>query len=261
MTAIYLKTEEEIEGFKRVGFETGRILEKILIMAQQPGHTPLELDELAREEIQKLGAKPAFLGYRGFPAAICVSKGNTMVHGIPDNVPLKKGDIVSVDFGIDMDGFIGDTADTIIVGEFPRDLVLECNFALNQAINEARAGNKLSDISKQISKVAKKNNYLVPENYGGHGIDRHNMHAAPFIPNEPDYVYDFTLREGMVLAIEPMFIDAPSNRVRIADDEWSVIAGGPTAHCEHTVLVGHDCGTPLTRSERTYAKTSFINHI
>ena len=258
MTTVYIKTEEEIEGFKQAGKEAARIL-RVVIDHAQPGWKPTELDDMAQEECAKINAKPAFLGYRGFPSSICFSKDNTMVHGIPDTEPLKEEDLVSVDFGLDIDGFIGDTAETIIIG-FPHKkaigfphrnkqhckLISECNFALFRAIKAAKVGNKLSDVSKEIKKVADANKFLIPKDYGGHGINRGKLHASPFIPNQPDYENDFTLRKGMILAIEPMFIDSSSNRVRIANDGWSVVADGPTAHCEHTVLVDEHEGVALT---------------
>jgi methionyl aminopeptidase len=248
MTAIYIKTEEEIEGFRRAGECAGKILRTIKAHSL-PGWKPAELDEMAKEECEKWGAKPAFFGYRGFTSAICFSKGNIMVHGIPDQEPIRRDDLVSIDFGVDIDGFIGDTADTFVVsatsGQYG-SIISECRFALWKATKAAKDGNKLSDISKEIKKVADAKNFLIPENYGGHGIDRGKMHASPFIPNQPDYENDFTLRKGMILAIEPMFIDSPSNKVRVAADGWSVIADGPAAHCEHTVLVGELEGIALT---------------
>ena len=250
MTAIYLKTEEEVEGFKNVCKHAKRILNRIKRYAL-PGWKPVELDEIARKACEEINAKPAFLGYRGFPAAICVSKNNVMVHGIPDEIVLRKGDLISIDFGLEIDGFIGDIADTFVVGETPGKygkLIQECKFALYKAIKAAKDGNKLSNISYEIQKVAKKNGFLTPDNYGGHGVDRNKLHAAPFIPNHVNYEYDFILRKGMILAIEPMFIDASSNDVQVTDDKWSVLANGPTAHCEHTVLVDNDEGIALTDS-------------
>jgi len=246
MTAIYLKTEEEIEGFERAGLAAREILKKLLEIARAGDCTPLDLDAIAREETQKLGAVPAFLGYRGFPAAICVSRGNVMVHGIPNDIPFEKGEMVSIDFGLDIDGFIGDTADTVVVQGAANKQIISCRGALLYSRKLAKEGNKLSDISAKINHIAQKFGFLTPDEYGGHGIDRHNMHATPFIPNKPDFENDFTLRAGMILAIEPMFIDAPSNKVKIATDGWAVMAGGLTAHCEHTILVGDYEGIPLT---------------
>lgn len=246
---VRIKSKEEKEGFIKAGKEAARILSK-LFHHVQPGWTPADIDNIAREECEKVNAKPAFLGYRGFPAAICFSKNDVLVHGIPDNIPLKKGDLVSIDFGVDIDGFIGDTADTVIVGE-DKDkeqskLISECRFALFKAIKAAVPGNNLSDIGREVKGVADKWGYKIPENYGGHGLDRGKLHAPPFVSNIPDYSNDFMLRDGMVLAIEPMFIDARTNDTSIKSDGWAVKAKGMTSHCEHTVLVSDDGPIVLT---------------
>jgi len=250
---VYLKTKEEIEGFKKAGKFAGQVLQK-LIYEVAVGKTTNELDKLAREECERLGAKPAFLGYSGYPAAICASNNSTLVHGFPNDIPLKSGDVLSIDVGVDVDGFIGDTAETIIVGN-PSDqepkaieLVTSCQIALHQAIALSKQGMKLSDVSKEIFNEAKRNGYSVPFEYGGHGIDRHVLHAAPFVPNVPDEAHDIKLRAGMIIAIEPMFILGKDPSTKVAEDGWGVNVNGLAAHCEHTVLV--DFGTGIALTER-----------
>lgn len=241
---IDLKTKQEIECFKKAGFEAGRIL-GILVSHAKVGWTGLDLDKIAIDECEKIGAKPVFLNYRGFPSSICVSKNEILVHGIPDSIPFKDGDLLSIDFGISIDGFIGDTAKTIIVrakdshdtfNQYSR-LISDCRFALWKGIQQARKGNKLSDISKAIESVAKEANFEIPREYGGHGVSRNNMHSPPFIPNYYEKTdFDCTLREGMILAIEPMFIEGHGG-LSVSSDGWSVIARGNTAHFEHTIAV------------------------
>lgn len=242
---IYLKTEKEIERFKESGRITAKILQKVLDNVKI-GITTLELDEIARQECKIQNVIPTFLGYKGFPAAICASNNNVLVHGIPNNSPLKYGDVLSIDFGAEIDGFIGDSAETIIVGDTNHNLKNACNLALNKSIIVAKDGNKLSDISTEIYNVAKSFGYSIPTKYGGHGIDRCFMHAPPFIPNIPNKELDFTLRAGMIIAIEPMFIMGNSNNTSVFSDGWSVMTESISAHCEHTVLVGSDYGIALT---------------
>jgi methionyl aminopeptidase len=246
---IYLKTEDEIVGFKRVGKETARILQKLLD-AVEVGITTKQLDKIAKQECKTIGAKPAFLNYRGFPAAICTSVNEILVHGIPNDKPLQDGDIISIDIGVDMDGFIGDTADTVIVGSSSTimfDMITKCREALANAISMSRADNKLIDVNKAIYDIAKKNKYEVPIEYGGHGIDRGLLHTAPFVANKPVEDYNIRLRPGMIFAIEPMFIYGNDPKISVADDKWSVRANGLTAHCEHTVLITEDNPLILTK--------------
>jgi len=267
---IHLKTQEEIEGFRRAGREAARIL-RVLLGKVYAGMTTANLDEIARLECQQIDAEPTFLNYNGFPAAICTSVNKVLVHGIPNSKKLEIDDLLSIDLGVTIDGFIGDVASTIRVPEHFRDslaeikyvqnygpvygdlqdfynfahifvseiqLILACREALSRGIEKAVAGNKLSDISEAISKVANKHKLSMPIQYGGHGINRFVLHAQPFIPNDPQLMEeDVTLYPGMVLAIEPMFIDSKSNRVEVISDGWSVVAQGNAAHCEHTIVV------------------------
>lgn len=247
---VFIKSQNEIEGFKEAGKIAGIILSKLLSNVDV-GITTKELDSIAREECKKHNVTPTFLNYHGFPAAICASVNKTLVHGVPTDTPLKKHDIISIDVGATLDGFIGDTAETIEVGgTSPKNevLITSCRNSLYMAIKKARAGNRLSEVSEIIQKIAKRNKYSVPTEYGGHGIDRHILHSDPFVANIPDYGEDLRLRPGMVFAIEPMFISG-KNKLEIASNEWDIVANSNTAHCEHTVLVTD--GDPLILTNRS----------
>ena len=244
---IFLKTQEEIEGFRHAGRVAARIL-KTLLAAVHAGVTTVALDEIARVECQRIDATPTFLNYNGFPAAICTSVNRTMVHGIPDSRKLESGDLLSLDLGITIDGFIGDVAATMKVPAFhwhnqedlsPEPMLISaCRTALREAIHKAVPRNRLSDISAAIAGVAETFGFSTPIQYGGHGINRYTLHAQPFIPNDSNLMdEDITLYPGMVLAIEPMFIDSKSNRVEIMADGWSVVAQGNCSHFEHTIAV------------------------
>jgi len=245
---VTLKGNSEIEGFKEAGRIAGLILGHLLD-SLSVGVVPTDIDDLARELCKKHNVIPTFLGYLGFPAAICFSKNNVMVHGIPDSTPLKEGDLVTVDFGATLDGFIGDTADTVRLSKQATLIENCCSEALYDAISCSIAGNRLSDIGKTITKIATDNKYSIPINYGGHGIDRYYLHSPPFVANLQD-VDDITLTNGMIFAIEPMFIDSESNNTKIAVDNWSVVADGETVHCEHTILINDDRPIILTNRRK-----------
>lgn len=251
---IEIKSKAFIEKFIEAGYIAGLILNNIISIIT-PGVSGKELNAYVMEECKKNNVEPIFLHYKGFPACICISKNHTLVHGIPNENSFERGDIISIDLGISIDGFIGDVAKTIVVkdrSEFcfeGNQLVNSCRFALWSAIQKARQGNKLSDISKEIEKVAKWNKFQIPKEYGGHGINRNILHASPYIPNMYQEENDMILRKGMVLAIEPMFIDAEEDDVIVGEDGWSVIARGDTAHFEHTILITD--GDPLVLTDNT----------
>lgn len=270
---IYLIDKNEIDGFKHAGQEAARML-NLIVSKAKPGTTTLELDQVIREECDKIHATPTFLNYRGFPAAICASINDILVHGIPDNTPLKADDILSLDVGITIDGCIGDTATTIMIDQYnlkwtdntyawpflygePK-LLVSCKDALNCCIREAKAGNKLSDIIKMIYNLAQGNKFLVPRLFGGHGISKNKLHGAPYIPNDPSELSeDVVLVPGMVLAIEPMFIDAQSDKLTILADGWSVKAEGKTSHFEHTILITEEWPVILTEAQPTTSTSGF----
>lgn len=287
---LFLKTQEEIEGFRKAGKEAARIL-RILREKTHTGMTTADLDEIMRTECQRIDATPTFLNYNGFPASLCTSVNKVLVHGVPNARKLETDDLLSIDLGVTIDGFIGDTATTFPVREehfsisvpemWPGftclgdlrncigvtgrvgdpssvkyispltpelTLVLACREALSGGIEKARAGNRLSDISGAICEVANGYGFSMPVQYGGHGVNRFCLHAQPFIPNDPQLMEeDVTLCPGMVLAIEPMFMDSKSNRVTVLADGWSVAAQGNAAHFEHTIAVTD--GDPLILTE------------
>lgn len=250
---VFLKSKSEIEGFKEAGKISGSIL-NVILGEIKPGVITKYLNEVALEECKKNNVTPTFLGYHGFPAAICVSVNKTLVHGIPNDYILQSQDIVSVDLGITLDGFIGDTAETVLVEnenfeevtskEFK--LIKDCRFALDFSIKKAFHGNSLSDVCGFIYNVSKCRGYGVPKSYGGHGIDRYKLHAPPFIPCHTEHLDNITLRAGMVLAIEPMLIIGKGT-TKVLDDKWSVETDGLSAHCEHTILITESEPLILTR--------------
>jgi len=205
------------------------------------GRTTEELDRLAEAHIRRQGGKPAFKGYRGYPATLCVSVNEEVVHGIPGRRTLRPGDVVSVDVGVLLDGFYGDAARTIIVdgggSEEARRLVEATQEALAAGIAKAVPGNRLSDISNAVQQVAEGRGFSVVRDFVGHGIGR-ALHEDPQVPNFGEPGNGPLLREGMTLAIEPM-INAGGPEVRILPDRWTAVAadGRPSAHFEHTVAV------------------------
>ena len=241
---VYLKSNEEIEGFKIAGQITGEVLSAVLSKIE-PGISTEQLNQVALSECKKRNVKPAFLGQYDFPAAICASVNKCLVHGLPNSRPLAEGDLVSIDLGINYNGFIGDSAETVVVGKEPSDIIINCRESLYNAIQKALPTNKLNDISKIISSSAR---YSIPLGYGGHGIDVDNLHSAPFVSNfeEED---DISLYPGMIFAIEPMLIDGSETTV-VSEDGFSVIADGLTAHCEHTIVITED--KPIILTERHF---------
>lgn len=231
---IQIKSPEEIQGFKNAGRLAAEIMSELIAFFPIARNTN-QINTLAIELCEKNSVRPIFLGYSGFPAAICASANNAMVHGVPNNEPLVKGDVVSIDLGVESDGYIGDTAVTLVYGQGNIPLVECANESLDAGIKAARAGNKLSDISNAVSNC--RGIFSIPKNYGGHGIDRYRLHSDPFIANDKLFVgEDFKLRAGMVIAIEPMLIDGICENF-IANDGWTVMAHGLAAHVEHSILV------------------------
>lgn len=238
---VFLKSKQEIEGFKKAGKIASNILE-LLINNLKSGKTTKELNEIAIEECEKAGATPAFLNYNDFPYAICSSVNNVLVHGFPDDTKLDNN-IISIDIGVNYDGFIGDTAET--VGD--HQLISACQLALTSAIEIAKPRTNLIEIANIISKTAKEHNFQIPKKYGGHGIDRNKLHSNPFIANIPEEAVDIRLRPGMLIAIEPMFVDGDATTTT---NGWPVLVQGNAAHCEHTVLITESEPIVLTRRNK-----------
>jgi methionyl aminopeptidase len=215
----------------------------------KPGVTTLELDEYARDLILDAGGKSAFLGYHGFPGHICVSVNDEVVHGIGGPRRIQLGDIVSVDFGVVYDGYVGDTARTVMVGVSDPEvirLVTVTEQALDAAIAKAVEGNRLSDISHAVEATATAAGFTVVRDFVGHGIGR-KMHEDPQIPNFGQPGRGPRLKAGMTFALEPM-INMGSAEVEVMGDGWTVLTRDrkPSAHVEHTVAVGEERAEILT---------------
>jgi len=223
----------------------------------KPGVSTLELDEYAERWIRRAGAMPAFKDYRGYPATLCTSLNNEIVHGIPSkSVLLKEGDILSIDVGVNRKGYFGDAATTVPVGAISSDLqrLLDVTReSLRRAIEQARVGNRVSDISVAIQKCVESNGFSVVRDFVGHGIGS-ALHEDPQVPNFGRPGTGARLLEGMVLAIEPM-VNAGGPEVKILADEWTAVTadGGCSAHFEHTVAVTANGPWVLSRFERQAA--------
>ena len=219
-----------------------------------PGVTTGELDRLAEEFIRASGGIPTFKGYRGFPGSICASPNDMVVHGIPGRVRLREGDILGVDVGVTLDGYIGDAAATFPVGDISQeaqDLLRVTEESLWKGISQCKAGNRVGDISHAVQTHAESHGYSVVEAMVGHGVGR-EMHEDPQVPNFGPAGHGPELREGMVLAIEPM-INLGGYDIRIGDDSWAVYTkdGSLSAHFEHTVAITKDGPRPLTATEES----------
>lgn len=246
---IICKSATEIEKLRR----SGRIVREILdaIRAEvKPGVSTLDLEKLAAERIKKHGATPAFRGYRGYPCCLCASVNQEIVHGIPSNRILREGDIVSLDTGVIVDGFYGDSALTVPVGEISgplQRLLKVTEESLECAISQARVGNRLGDISAAVQRHAEKAGFSVVREFVGHGIGR-ALHEEPQVPNFGRAGHGPVLKEGMVLAIEPM-VNAGGPEVRVLEDHWTAVTadGAFSAHFEHMVAVTSDGPDVLTQ--------------
>jgi methionyl aminopeptidase len=211
------------------------------------GVSLLELDEVAHQVLRDAGASSPFLGYRPsfaptpFPAVLCASVNDAIVHGIPTGYRLRDGDLVSLDFGAELGGWVGDSAISFIVGEpRPADvrLVETAERALAAGIAAARVGNRIGDIAHAIGSVCRGEGYGIPDGFGGHGIGR-RMHEDPGVPNEGRPGRGLPLRHGMVIAIEPMLIGGGTDGFHPAPDGWTLCTddGSRAAHAEHTVAI------------------------
>lgn len=236
---IYYKTTEEIECIRRSSLLVSRTLAEVAAYIK-PGVTTLALDQVVQQFIQDHGGVPAFLGYRGFPNSACISVNEAVVHGIPGDVVLKEGDIVSMDVGVLMDGFYGDSAYTFPVGNISPEkerLLRITKQALLSGIEQARMGRRIGDIASSIQELVEKNGYAVVRELVGHGIGR-KLHEDPEVPNYGRRGSGQKLSEGMVIAIEPM-VNMGKRNVMQADDGWTILTEDrlPSAHFEHTVAV------------------------
>ncbi|MGW0861938.1 type I methionyl aminopeptidase [Streptomyces sp. NPDC002611] len=243
---VELKTDTSIDAM----YEAGQVVARALTAARRAadvGVSLLELDEVAHDVLREAGATSPFLGYRPsfaptpFPAVLCTSVNDAIVHGVPDRYRLRDGDLVSLDFGAELGGWVGDSALSFVVGT-PRKgdplLVETVERALAAGIEAAVVGNRIGDIAHAIGTVCRGAGYGIPDGFGGHGIGR-RMHEDPGVPNEGRPGRGMRLRHGMVLAIEPMVIGGGTDDYHAAPDGWTLKTndGSRAAHAEHTVAI------------------------
>lgn len=236
---VTLKSKRELEIMR----DAGRIVAEVLLILREhcrPGVKTRDLDRIAEEETLKRNARPAFKGYRGYPASLCTSVNQEVVHGIPGSRELKEGDIVGLDFGVFHQSYCGDATITVPIGQVApevRDLLRVTEESLYRGIEQAVVGNHLVDISRAIQTHAESHGYAVVKELGGHGIGR-RMHEEPMVLNYATNGRGIKLQPGLVLALEPM-VNLGVDGVKTLADGWTVVTldGKPSAHFEHTVAV------------------------
>ncbi len=246
---IVLKSSREIASMREAGRIVAIVLDRVA-RAVRPGITTGELDDIAVDEVRELGAEASFKGYRGFPASICTSINEEVVHGIPGRRVLNEGDIVSLDFGALVNGFHGDAAVTVGVGKMSsaaRNIIAATSGALEAGIAAAGVGVRLGDVSAAIQRYAEARGFSVVREYVGHGIG-HDLHEDPQVPNFGVPGEGPLLQKGMTLALEPM-VNAGGYRTKVAEDGWTVVTadGSLSAHFEHTIAIGEYGADILTR--------------
>jgi methionyl aminopeptidase len=246
---IMCKSKSEIEKMRRASLIVYDILQELKEFIE-PGVATIELDELAERRIRERGAASAFKGYRGYPKVLCTSVNEEVVHGIPSGRQLKEGDIIGLDFGVIVEGYVGDAALTVPVGQIAeplQKLVRVTEESLELAIAQVRGGNRISDIGAAVQLHAESNGFSVVRDFCGHGIGT-AMHEDPQVPNYGVPGRGPSLKEGMVLAIEPM-INEGTYQVEILDDQWTTVTKDRrcSAHFEHTVAVTHNGPWVLSR--------------
>lgn len=244
-----VKTPAEISAIR----ESGRMLASILDLIEdtaKEGMTGIEIDDMAREELKKLGGIPAFLGYQGFPNSICISINDAVVHGIPNDIPFKSGDIIGFDFGVIYQGMVTDAARTVIIGDVKPEvlkLVTSTKRSLDDAINKVKNGCSVGDIAQAAQNILDSGNFGIVRDLVGHGVG-HNVHEDPEIPNYGTAGTGPRLKTGMTVAIEPM-ATLGDWRVVMDPDGWTIRTrdGSLSAHFEDTVLITDDGAEILTR--------------
>jgi len=248
---IHLKTAEEIELLRQSSLLVGKTLAAVAREISE-GVSTIALDKVAEEFIRDNGGVPAFKGYRGFPGSLCISVNSQVVHGIPGKYELKSGDIISVDCGVKMNGYYGDSAFTFPVGEVKQeilDLLRVTKESLYKGIEKAVAGNRMGDVSEAIQSHAEKHGYGVVRELVGHGVGK-NLHEEPEVPNYGRRGSGPKLAAGLVIAIEPM-INMGTKNVKQHSDGWTITTGDgkPSAHYEHTIAVGSNKADILSSFE------------
>ena len=234
---------------RAAGWLVGQVLQELRAMAQ-PGLTTIEIDRAAEKMIRDAGALPTFKGYHGFPYSICASVNEQVVHGFPSDYRLKEGDIFSIDCGVTLEGFVGDTATTVPIGSVDEEtlaLIRITDECLELAIEQCRPGKHLGDIGFAVQQHAEAHGYSVVRDYVGHGIGR-RMHEDPQIPNYGKPGQGPKIRAGYVFAVEPM-INLGTHYTKVLSDGWTVVTldGKPSAHSEHTIAITEEGPEVLTR--------------
>jgi methionyl aminopeptidase len=258
---IVKKTPEQVDKMAAAGDILVRTL-KLIESKIRPGVTTAELDAAAERFIRSQGATPAFKGYRGFPASICASPNSMVVHGIPDHEPLSRGDVISIDVGVVLDGWVADAARTFPVGPITpiaSKLLEATRDSLFAAVEQCRPGNRLGDVSNAVQTTVEKAGMSVVRTLVGHGIGQ-DMHEDPQIPNYGPAGRGPLLEEGMVLAIEPM-TTAGRPQVEVGNDGWAIYAtdGSLAAHFEFTVAIGSDGPRILTPWHETADRRTSVS--
>jgi methionyl aminopeptidase len=236
---IIRKSKAEVEKMRAAGRIVAAVL-KELAETVEPGMTTADLDRLAEKRIREAGALPTFKGYYGYPASLCTSINDEVVHGIPGNRRLREGDIIGIDCGATYHGYVGDAAITVPVGQISQELkqlIQVTRDSLKAAIDKCRIGSRLGDVGSAVQSYVEPLGYTVVRNYCGHGIGR-AMHEDPQVPNYGEPGRGKALQEGWVLAIEPM-VNIGNHDVKVLSDGWTVVTvdGKPSAHFEHTVAI------------------------
>src|ERR1041384_4046338 len=245
------KSKRELEKMRAAGRLAGLVLSHLRTLVK-PGVTTIEIDRVAEKMIRDAGALPTFKGYNGFPYSICASVNEQVVHGFPSDYVLKDGDIFSIDCGVTLDGFVGDTAITVPIGNVSEDwlkLVRITEECLEHAIEQCRPGRHLGDIGSAVQQHAEAHGYSVVREYVGHGIGR-RMHEDPQIPNYGKPGQGPKIKAGYVFAVEPM-INLGGHHTKVLPDGWTVVTvdGQPSAHVEHTIAIT-EAGPEVLTSRR-----------
>ena len=245
---ITIKSPQELDSMRRAGAVVGAVID-LLKASVEPGMTTKDLDKIAFKEITRRGAKPTFMGYRGFPASICTSVNEEIVHGIPGKRVLREGDIVKIDVGATIEGMIGDAAVSIAVGQVTPEaaaLMDDTRLSLEAGIEAAQPGGRVGDIGAAVQAYGESRGYGVVREFVGHGVGR-ALHEDPQVPNYGQAGMGPLLRVGMCIAIEPMF-NMGDWHTKILDDEWTVVTadGKLSAHFEHSIAINEDGPEILT---------------
>jgi methionyl aminopeptidase len=236
---IVCKSPSELETMHRAGLVVWDVLDSLRRMVE-PGMTTMELDQFAERRAVEQGARPAFKNYRGYPASLCTSVNEQVVHGIPSDRLLREGDILSLDFGVELGGYYADAALTVPVGAIRPELAKLLDVtrvSLDKAIENVRSGHRLGEVSSSVQQWVERNGFSIVREFVGHGIGT-RMHEEPNVPNYGDPGKGPKLQEGMVFAIEPM-VNVGKADVRVLEDRWTAVTtdGSYSAHFEHTVAV------------------------